>query len=271
MFIWNRVRAPSAFLAAAAVNLNDEGEELLEHDAPTPPPVMVESDQVQTLWLSHIRYNSPKPVFQEEGRPGLPDVVQSSQEGARARSPPPDEQQIPQHQEPLPNQPPSPESLASSVQLKFGRRPQLVNETADCITLSSDEDEGAQNVNIALGGGEKLMKVEVKVMPDEKEVKVNFVPIPTPKKVPDGKRGRDSSSEEELGKSRAKRKKKKKASLLFDSDSSDDESLKQLKALPLPKSPNQGSLAQKVQQFRMGKACDIYFICRCANCSLTKR
>ena len=151
MFIWNRVRAPSAFLAAAAVNLNDEGEELLEHDAPTPPPVMVQSDQVQTLWLSHIRYNSPKPVFQEEGRPGLPDVVQSSQEGARARSPPPDEQQIPQHQEPLPNQPPSPESLASSVQLKFGRRPQLVNETADCITLSSDEDEGAQNVNVALG------------------------------------------------------------------------------------------------------------------------
>ena len=254
------MRAPSAFLAAAAVNLNDEGEELLEHDAPTPPPVMVESDQVQTLWLSHIRYNSPKPVFQEKGRPGLPDVVQSSQEGARARSPPPDEQQIPQHQEPLPNQPPSPESLASSVQLKFGRRPQLVNETADCITLSSDEDEGAQNVNIALGGGEKLMKVEVKVMPDEKEVKVNFVPIPT-MKVPDGKRGRDSSSEEELGKSRAKNKKKKKASMLFDSDSSDDESLKQLKALPLPKSPNQGSLAQKVQQFRMGKACDIFFIC----------
>ena len=35
--------------AAAALNLDaEEGEELLDHDAPTPPPVDIESDQVLT-------------------------------------------------------------------------------------------------------------------------------------------------------------------------------------------------------------------------------
>ena len=47
----NRVKAPTAFLtAAAAMNLDaEEGEELLDHDAPTPPPVDIESDQVKTF------------------------------------------------------------------------------------------------------------------------------------------------------------------------------------------------------------------------------
>ena len=47
----NRVKAPTAFLtAAAAMNLDaEEGEELLDHDAPTPPPVDIESDQVKTV------------------------------------------------------------------------------------------------------------------------------------------------------------------------------------------------------------------------------
>ena len=44
------MKAPSAFLAAAArldgEELLDE-EEVLDHDAPTPPPVPVESDQVR--------------------------------------------------------------------------------------------------------------------------------------------------------------------------------------------------------------------------------
>ena len=43
------MKAPSAFLAAAAARLDaEEGEELLDHDAPTPPPVNIESDQVLT-------------------------------------------------------------------------------------------------------------------------------------------------------------------------------------------------------------------------------
>ena len=45
------MKAPSAFLAAAArpdgEELLDDDEELLDHDAPTPPPVLVESDQVR--------------------------------------------------------------------------------------------------------------------------------------------------------------------------------------------------------------------------------
>merc|ERR1712192_45980 len=128
-----RVKAPTAFLTAAAtLNLNaEEGEELLDHDAPTPPPVDIESDQ-------------------EEDRPGLPDVVQSSKEGARQRSPSPNEQPAPLQEplvEPLPNQPPSPPvAQPPSVQLKFGRGAQPVNETADCITLSSDDDDWVKDM-----------------------------------------------------------------------------------------------------------------------------
>merc|ERR1719234_2466419 len=89
-----RVKAPTAFMtAAAAMNLDaEEGEELLDHDAPSPPPVDIESDQ-------------------EEDRPGLPDVVQSSKEGARqsVQQPAPPLQEPLQEPlpEPLPNQPPN--------------------------------------------------------------------------------------------------------------------------------------------------------------------
>ena len=213
-----RVKAPSAFLSGAAAHLAAEGEEFLDHDAPTPPPVDIESDQ-------------------EEDRPGLPDVVQSSQEAARMRSPSPSKLLVPLQEplvEPLPNQPPSPLSGSSSVQLKFGRRCQPVDETADCITLSSDEDEGVKDVNRTMVGGG--VKLEVNALQDEKT---------TPKK-----RGRDSSSDETLEKSKVRKDKKSKAVRLFDSDSSDDENLKLLKAASLPKSPSQGSLAQQVPKFR---------------------
>ena len=133
----------------------------------------------------------------------------------------------------LPNQPPSPVSLPSTVQLKFGRVGQPVNETADCITLSSDEDEGIKNANNATGG--EKVKEEVNVY---KKI--------TPKKGSYGKRGLDSSSEETLENTKVRKKKKSKAARLFDSDSSDDENLKQLKAAPLPKSPSQGVLARQV-------------------------
>ena len=169
----------------------------------------------------------------------MPDVVQSSQEGARMRSPSPSGQAAPLQEplvEPLPNQPPSPVGQPSTVQLKFGRVGQPVNETADCITLSSDEDEGVKDVNKATGRGEKV-KEEVNVLPDKKI---------TPNKASSGKRDRDSSSEETLEKSKVGKKKKSKAVRLFDSDSSDDEDLKQFKAAPLPKSPSQGSLARQV-------------------------
>ena len=223
-----RVKAPSAFLTGAAAHLAAEGEEFLDHDAPTPPPVNIESDQ-------------------EEDRPGLPDVVQSSQEGARMRSPSPRQQLAPLQEpvvEPLPNQPPSPASQSSSVQLKFGRRCQPVDETADCITLSSDEDEGVKDVNMATTGVE--VKLEVNVLQDKKT---------TPKK-----RGRDSSSEKTLEKSKVRKEKKSKAARLFDSDSSDDENLKLLKAASLPKSPSQGSLAQQVTKFRFDLTCSIFII-----------
>ena len=126
------------------------------------------------------------------------------------------------------------------MQLKFGRGAQPVNETADCITLSSDEDEGAKDM--VAKGGEKV-KEEADVLEDKKI---------TPKKSPDGKRGRVSSSDESPAKP-IMRKKKSKASRLFDTDSSDDENLKQLKADPIPKSPIQGSLARKVPMSEMDK------------------
>ena len=52
----NRVKAPSAFMTAAvALNLDaEEGEELLDHDAPTPPPVDIESDQVKTIMFEAL-------------------------------------------------------------------------------------------------------------------------------------------------------------------------------------------------------------------------
>ena len=128
------------------------------------------------------------------------------------------------------------------MQLKFGRGAQPVNETADCITLSSDEDEGAKDM--VAKGGEKV-KEEADVLQDKKI---------TPKKSPDGKRGRVSSSDENSEKSKVG-KKKSKASRLFDTDSSDDENLKQLKARPIPKSPSQGSLARQVQIFELDITC----------------
>ena len=143
--------------------------------------------------------------------------------------------------EPLPNQPPSPATQPPTVQLKFGRGAQPVNETADCITLSSD-DEDEKVKDIAEKGGEKV-KEEVDVLEDKKI---------TPKKSPDGKRGRVSSSDESPAKP-IMRKKKSKASRLFDTDSSDDENLKQLKAQPIPKSPIQGSLARKVPMSKTDK------------------
>ena len=208
-----RVKAPSAFLTGAAAHLAAEGDEFLDHDAPTPPPVDIQSDQ-------------------EEDRPGLPDVVQSSKEGARLRSPSPSPLLAPSQEllveQPLPNQPPN---QSSSVQLKFGHRCQPVDETADCITLSSDEDDVVKDGDIGMAGG--AVKLEANVLQDEVEKT-------TPKK-----RGRDSSSEETLEKCKVI-KKKSKATRLFDSDSSDDENLKWLKAAPLPKAPSQGSLAQQV-------------------------
>ena len=42
-----RVKAPSAFLTGAAAHLAAEGDEFLDHDAPTPPPVDIQSDQDQ--------------------------------------------------------------------------------------------------------------------------------------------------------------------------------------------------------------------------------
>ena len=129
------------------------------------------------------------------------------------------------------------------MQLKFGRGAQPVNETADCITLSSDEEY--EKVKEMLSKGGEKVKEEADVLQDKKI---------TPKKSPDGKRGRVSSSDENSEKSKVG-KKKSKASRLFDTDSSDDENLKQLKARPIPKSPSQGSLARQVQIFELDITC----------------
>ena len=57
------MKAPSAFLAAAAARLDaEEGEELLDHDAPTPPPVNIDSDQVLTSTYVAIREGIRKKI-----------------------------------------------------------------------------------------------------------------------------------------------------------------------------------------------------------------
>ena len=96
-----------------------------------------------------------------------------------------------------------------------------VEETTDCITLSSDEEveEGVHDVN--MGG------VEVKK-------KANMLSDKKIKKGPGGKRSRDSSSEEKFLKSKVRKEKK--------SNKDGNENLKQLKAQSLPDFPRQNSM-----------------------------
>ena len=121
--------------------------------------------------------------------------------------------------------------------------------------------EGVSKVKVRYCEGEVLIldkefcfKDETrKTNPKSSKVKASKIDLSSPKK-----RGRDSSSEE---KSKVRKEKKSKTARLFDSDSSDEENLKLLKAAPLPKSPSHGSLAQQVTKLRFSKICSILIIC----------